>query len=70
LLDFSSEHGIVFEDSFAGVEVPRNAGYKVVGVTTTHTREEFIGTDLVIDDFKGLLLINLEKLLNNDMNRL
>lgn len=45
---------VVFEDSLSGVKAGKAAGCKVVGITTTHTREELSGTDLVIDDFVGL----------------
>ncbi len=45
---------VVFEDSLAGVDAARNAGCKVVGVTTTHSREELENTDLVIENFVGL----------------
>ena len=45
---------VVFEDSLAGVDAARNAGCKVVGVTTTHSREELKNTDLVIENFVGL----------------
>jgi beta-phosphoglucomutase len=53
-LDFEPRNCVVFEDSLAGVESARNAGCKVVGITTTHTAEELAGTDLVVDDFVGL----------------
>ncbi len=53
-LNFAPEKCIVFEDSLAGVESAQNAGCKVVGVTTTHTREELAHTDYIIDDFVGL----------------
>ncbi|UCE07490.1 MAG: HAD family phosphatase, partial [bacterium] len=39
---------VVFEDSLSGVEAARKAGCKVIGVTTTHSKDEFIGTDLII----------------------
>jgi beta-phosphoglucomutase len=45
---------VVFEDSLSGVAAGKAAGCKVVGITTTHTREEHADTDLVIDDFRGL----------------
>ncbi len=45
---------IVFEDSLAGVESARAAGCKVVGITTTHSREELSETDLVVDNFREL----------------
>jgi beta-phosphoglucomutase len=53
-LNFEPASCIVFEDSLAGVESARNAGCKVVGITSTHTREELKDTDLVIDNFVGL----------------
>jgi beta-phosphoglucomutase len=45
---------VVFEDSLSGVAAGKAAGCKVVGITTTHTREELADTDLVIDDFRDL----------------
>ncbi len=53
-LDFKPENCVVFEDSLSGVESGKNAGCKVVGITTTHSREELQQTDLVIDNFIGL----------------
>jgi len=53
-LKFQPSNCVVFEDSLAGVEAAKNAGCKVVGLTTTHTREELQGTDLVIENFVGL----------------
>lgn len=47
---------LVFEDSLSGVESARKAGTKVIGVTTTHTKDELKNCDLVIDDFTGLKL--------------
>ena len=53
-LNFDPANCVVFEDSLAGVISARDAGCKVIGVTTTHTREELDGTDLIINDFRGL----------------
>jgi beta-phosphoglucomutase len=53
---------IVIEDSLSGVEAGKKAGSKVIGVTTTHTRAELQHCDLVIDDFEGLTIEALEKL--------
>lgn len=53
-LNFEPDRCVVFEDSLAGVDSARSAGCKVVGITTTHTREELKDTDLVIDNFVGL----------------
>jgi beta-phosphoglucomutase len=54
---------IVIEDSLSGVEAGKAAGSKVIGITTTHTREELSHTDLIIDDFAALTLDALEKLI-------
>lgn len=54
---------IVIEDSLSGVEAGQKAGSKVVGLTTTHTREELSHCDLVIDDFEGLTIGMLESLI-------
>jgi beta-phosphoglucomutase len=53
---------IVIEDSLSGVEAGKRAGSKVIGVTTTHSRSELVQCDLVVDDFEGLTLESLEKL--------
>ena len=53
-LNFDPSNCIVIEDSLSGVRAGKRAGCKVVGITTTHTREELKETDFVIDDFQGL----------------
>ena len=53
-LGFKPENCVVFEDSLSGVTAGKRAGCKVVGLTTTHAREELNETDLNIDDFDGL----------------
>lgn len=53
-LQFNPMHCVVFEDSLSGVEAAKRAGTKVVGVTTTHTRQELSHTHLIIDDFQSL----------------
>lgn len=53
---------IVIEDSLSGVEAGQRAGSKVVGVTTTHSREELSHCELVIDDFETFTIEMLEKL--------
>lgn len=54
---------IVFEDAILGIQAGKNAGMRVVGVATTHSREELAATeaDYVVDNFEGL---TIEKLLN------
>jgi len=53
-LKFKPSDCVVFEDSLAGVQAARKAGCKVVGITTTHTREELHETDVVIENFVEL----------------
>lgn len=53
-IGFDPTQCIVFEDSLSGVEAAHRAGAKVVGVTTTHSREELAHTDFIVDDFTGL----------------
>lgn len=62
-LGIAPSNCVVFEDSLSGVTAGKHAGCKVVGVTTTHTREELHETDFTIDSFENLdpktLLIRL-----------
>lgn len=50
------ESCIVFEDSVSGVEAGRKAGARVVGVMTTHTKEELAPCSMVIENFEDLKL--------------
>lgn len=45
---------LVFEDSFSGVSAAINAGMKVVGVLTSHSKEELPPCDLYINDYRDL----------------
>ncbi len=58
-LGFEPGNCIVLEDSLSGVTAGKRAGCKVVGITTTHTREELSDTDLVIDNFEDLEPLSL-----------
>ena len=53
-IGFKPEQCIVLEDSLSGVKSGKAAGCKVIGITTTHTREELAETDLIIDNYVGL----------------
>lgn len=53
-LGFKPSNCIVFEDSLSGVKAGKRAGCKVVGITTTHSREELMETDYVENDFEKL----------------
>lgn len=51
------ENCIVFEDSLIGMEAGRNAGMKVIGLATTHSREVIqSNADQVIDNYIGLTI--------------
>jgi beta-phosphoglucomutase family hydrolase len=51
---------IVFEDSFSGVTAGLNAGMKVVGVLSTHTKEQLPPCSFYINDYSE---VNVEKVL-------
>lgn len=53
-LNVDPKNCIVFEDSFSGVSAALNAGMKVVGVLTSHTREELPPCQLYINDYSAL----------------
>jgi beta-phosphoglucomutase len=52
-LNMAPDQCIVLEDSISGISAGKTAGSKVIGVATTHTKEE-LETALVIKDFQGL----------------
>ena len=58
-LEFDPGRCIVIEDSLSGVQSGISAGCKVIGLTTTHTKEELSHTDMVIDSFNDLDLHKL-----------
>lgn len=63
-LDFHPRHCIVIEDSLSGVASGKAAGCKVVGITTTYTKEELHQADLLINDFDELTVEVLQNLMN------
>ncbi len=54
---------IVIEDSEAGILSGKRARSKVIGITTTHPREDLPETDLMIDSLKELNYEKLRKLI-------
>lgn len=55
-------HCLVFEDSFSGVSAGLNAGMKVIGVLSTHTKEELPVCDLYINDYSELDFVQVQQL--------
>lgn len=48
---------LVFEDTPPGVEAGKNAGMKVVGILTTHSKEDLKSADYLINDFTEIQII-------------
>ena len=55
---------VVFEDSFSGVTAGQNAGMKVVGVLSTHTKEQLPPCDVYINDYSEVNVDKVLELLN------
>ncbi|EOZ99573.1 Beta-phosphoglucomutase [Indibacter alkaliphilus LW1] len=62
-LGVAPEHCVVFEDSFSGVTAAKNAGMKVVGVLSSHIKEELPICEFYIEDYKKLDVMSLIKLI-------
>lgn len=62
-LEMFPECCVVFEDSFSGVTAAKNAGMKVVGVLSSHTKKELPVCDLYIEDYRELDVKNILNLL-------
>jgi HAD superfamily hydrolase (TIGR01509 family) len=55
-LEVAPDRCVVFEDSFSGVMAAKNAGMKVVGVLSSHGKEDLPTCDLYIEDYSKLSL--------------
>lgn len=45
---------IVFDDAPIGIEAANRAGMKLIGITTTHSEDEFKGADLIVHTFSEI----------------
>ncbi|SEL14476.1 HAD family hydrolase [Parapedobacter koreensis] len=57
------ENCVIFEDSFSGVSAAINAGAKVVGVLTSHTREQLPPCQHYINDYYDVDIQRVKQLL-------
>lgn len=64
LLNVARERCIVFEDSYSGVTAALNAEMKVVGVLSSHTKEELPPCDYYISDYADIPLSGLLNLID------
>ncbi len=62
-LEVLPEDCVVFEDSYSGVSAAINAGMKVVGVLSSHTKEELPPCNHYINDYRGLNVEDIQELL-------
>jgi beta-phosphoglucomutase len=53
-LGLTPQQCVVFEDSFSGVSAGLNAGMKVVGVLSSHSKDELPPCNLYVDDYRGM----------------
>jgi beta-phosphoglucomutase len=61
-LGVQPEQCVVFEDSFPGISAALNAGMRVVGVLSSHTREELPVCNLYINDYTDLSYDKIKQL--------
>src|SRR5690606_19987135 len=63
-LGVSPGNCVVFEDSFSGVSAAINAGMKVVGVLSSHSKEDLPPCQLYIYNYKSLSVDQVKDILS------
>jgi len=63
-LGVAVENCVVFEDSYSGVSAAINAGMKVVGVLSSHSKEELPPCQFYIKDYRELTALHIEEILS------
>jgi beta-phosphoglucomutase len=61
-LGVSPEQCVVFEDSFSGVSAGLNAGMRVVGVLSSHTKDELPPCNLYVEDYREMSFQKISEL--------
>lgn len=66
-LNIRPQKCVVFEDSISGLKAGRNAGMKVIGITTAHPAATLTKlADMVIDDYAGISQLKMAALLDTN----
>lgn len=63
-LEVKNTNCLVFEDSFSGVSAALNAEMKVVGVLSSHTKDELPPCDFYINDYRDIHISDIKSILN------
>lgn len=63
-LSVSPDNCVVFEDSFSGVSAAINAGMQVVGVLSSHSKDELPPCRLYIENYHTISVDQIKELLN------
>ncbi|WP_221390466.1 HAD family phosphatase [Dyadobacter sp. NIV53] len=61
-LGVSPDRCVVFEDSFSGISAALNAGMRVVGVLSSHTKEELPPCNFYIEDYTNISFETIKSL--------
>ena len=62
LLRLMPDQCVIFEDSIPGIKAALASGAHVIGVATTHKREELKGVNKIIKDFSEISLTDLRQM--------
>jgi HAD superfamily hydrolase (TIGR01509 family) len=54
ILQTPPENCLVFEDAVVGIDAAKAAGMKVIAISTTQTKEELQGADMIIDNYEEI----------------
>ncbi|MDR2762732.1 MAG: HAD family phosphatase [Planctomycetaceae bacterium] len=55
---------LVFEDALAGIKAAKSAGMKIVGVTTSLSKEKLIGVEKIINNFTEITVNDIKQILS------
>ncbi len=61
-LGISPSEGIVFEDTIEGIIAAKRGNFKVICITTSFSKEDLSGADLIIDSFDDVDLQNIDRI--------